>query len=136
MTKPVTLAPEAVEAVAVRVVELLRDEGHGGAPAGLVDAAQLAALLGLSRATVYEHADELQAIRVGDGPRGRLRFDADAALTAWQHRHPRVEPEPQPTTPRRRTTRQGDTPLLPVHGTTEETQHGRPPNPQRRHRER
>lgn len=41
----------------------------------LATAAELAAQLGVSRAYVYEHAERLGAIRLGRGPRARLRFD-------------------------------------------------------------
>lgn len=64
------------EAVARRVVEKLR--GEPVAPGGLLDAAEVASRHGVSRAFVYEHADELGAVRlgeVGDGRRPRLRFD-------------------------------------------------------------
>ena len=50
----------------------------------LVDAQTLAAYLGVSVGYVYEHADLLQARRLGTGPKARLRFsipDVDAALT-------------------------------------------------------
>lgn len=43
----------------------------------LVDASTVAARLGVARSYVYEHADELGAIRLGSGPRARLRFDLD-----------------------------------------------------------
>ena len=74
-----TLAPESVEAVAQRVVELMR------APlprAGLVDAQALADELGTSREWVYRNAERLGAIRLGSGARGRLRFDVEAAKAA------------------------------------------------------
>jgi hypothetical protein len=48
----------------------------------LVDAATLAAELGVSREWVYEHRDELGAIPLGKGSRPRLRFDPDAARAA------------------------------------------------------
>jgi hypothetical protein len=48
----------------------------------LVDAATLAAELGVSRDWVYEHAAELGALRLGSGPRARLRFDPVAARAA------------------------------------------------------
>jgi hypothetical protein len=41
-----------------------------------VDAATLAAELGVERTWVYEHAHELHPIRLGTGPKARLRFDA------------------------------------------------------------
>lgn len=42
---------------------------------GLIDATEVARRLGCSRDHVYAHADELGAVRVGTGPRPRLRFD-------------------------------------------------------------
>lgn len=75
---------ELVERIARRVVELLRSEPaerpHAPArPVRLVDAATLAARLGVRREWVYRHARQLDAVRLG-GPRGRLRFDLDLAL--------------------------------------------------------
>lgn len=70
---------EEIEAIADRVAELLKvEEGTAGQQDGrpvLVDAATLARILGVSRATVYANADELGAIRLGSGRRARLRFD-------------------------------------------------------------
>jgi len=57
-----------------------RKPSNGRAP--LVDAATLAATLGVSRDFVYEHADELGALRLGNGPRARLRFDVERAIAA------------------------------------------------------
>jgi hypothetical protein len=48
-------------------------------PSGLVDAGTVAAVLGVSRAWVYDHADELGGVRLGDGAKPRLRFDLNAA---------------------------------------------------------
>jgi len=42
---------------------------------GWIDANEVAARHGVSRAFVYEHADDLGAISVGGGSRPRLRFD-------------------------------------------------------------
>lgn len=58
-----------VEAVARRVVELLREEAGEALPAS-----EIARRFGLSRAWVYAHADDLAAVRIGTGPRPRLRF--------------------------------------------------------------
>lgn len=74
-----------VDAVAVRVLELL-DARQAGASPGLVDPATLAEALGVSRSTVYEHAAELGAVEVGTGSRPRLRFDAEKARAAWNRR--------------------------------------------------
>ena len=115
MSEPVTLAPAAVEAVARRVVELLADEHASPPTARLLDAAHLAELLGVSRATIYDHAAELGAIRIGAGDRPRLRFDPETALAAWKARAPEPAPEPAPRPPRRRTTPRGPE-LLPIRG--------------------
>ena len=73
------LSSEDVEAVARRTVELLRGERQ---PFSLVDAHQLAALLGVSVDYVYGHSAELGAIRLGNGRRARIRFDVNTASTA------------------------------------------------------
>jgi hypothetical protein len=87
---PARLHPEDLERladlVAERVVEQLATTPVQPAPQ-LVDATTLARRLGVDRSFIYEHADELGAIRLGEGPRARLRFDVDqaaAALTARQ----------------------------------------------------
>jgi hypothetical protein len=78
----------------------------------LVDAATLAVELGVSRDFVYEHAAELGALRLGSGPKARLRFDpiaARAALSCYGSERsqapnpaPALESEPVPTARRRR----------------------------------
>lgn len=115
MTGPVTLAPEAVEAVARRVVELLAEQRT---PTGdrLVDAAELAGLLGVERGWVYDNAEHLGAIRLGDGGRPRLRFNVERALAAWQHHGGRTEPKSEQTTPRRRHRPASSGSLLPIRG--------------------
>lgn len=45
------------------------------APDGLLSAAQVATRLGVERSWIYDHAEELRVVRLGDGPRPRLRFD-------------------------------------------------------------
>jgi len=75
-----TLDPESVEAVARRVAELLT----GDSATGLVDAAELARLMGVSRDHVYRHAAALGAVRLGTGPRARLRFDPMTARSAGE----------------------------------------------------
>jgi DNA-binding transcriptional ArsR family regulator len=77
-----------VDATARRVLELLDErETPRGGRSPLVSAAELADVLGVSRDTVYGHADELGAVRLGaDGPRPRLRFDVEKAIAAWSVR--------------------------------------------------
>jgi hypothetical protein len=95
-----TLDSDDVEAIARRVAELV---GH--AP-GLVDAQSVAAELCVDRDWVYAHARELGAVRLGDGPKARLRFDPRhvrervAALAAQPDAPP---PDERPRRRRRRT---------------------------------
>jgi hypothetical protein len=72
-----------VDAIAERVTDVLRS---GAVRVRLVDAATLADALGVSRDCVYTHASELGGERIGNGPRGRLRFDLDRALATWTSR--------------------------------------------------
>lgn len=97
------LTPDAVEQIAQRVVELLRagdaERGEPDSAARLVSAAQLARRLGVTRAWVYEHAAELGAVALGDGPKARLRFDpanAEAVLQARRRGGPGELPAPAP----------------------------------------
>jgi hypothetical protein len=58
----------------------------------LVDARDLAGELGVSIDYVYAHATELGAMRLGSGPKARIRFDlerARRALEARSYRGPR-----------------------------------------------
>ena len=69
-----------VEAIVERLVEVLRPSGADGR--GLVDANELARLLGCSTSWVYANASELGAVRLGTGKRPRLRFDPGVARSA------------------------------------------------------
>ena len=100
------LEPRLVEALEARSAQL--DTGQ------LVDAGTVAQALGLSRATIYAHADELGAIRVGDGDKPRLRFDLEQARSAWRDSS-REEPAPKPANrAARRRPRSAGAPLLPI----------------------
>lgn len=87
----------------------------------LVDATAIARQFGLSRDTVYERADELGAIRIGDGPRPRLRFDpARVADRLAGDRSGGVEaPAAQPAIRRRRRVSASPLTLLPIRGEEE-----------------
>jgi hypothetical protein len=74
----VSLDDHDIERIATRTAQLLTDQlRQSRASRRLVDAAELAATLGVERDWVYAHARQLGAVRLG-GPRGRLRFDVDA----------------------------------------------------------
>lgn len=75
----VALVADAVVARLLPALGVLDDRPSPG----LVDAATLADRLGVARSYVYEHADELGAVRLGDGPKARLRFDAEEATARY-----------------------------------------------------
>ena len=80
--EPVTLDDDDIEAVAARVVDLLRSEhacARGPRPGRRRDAR---APLEVDRDWVYANARRLGAVRLGDGPKARLRFDATRARAA------------------------------------------------------
>lgn len=113
----VALDSESVEAVAVRVAELLRGEAVGPE---LVDAAEIARRFNVSRDFIYEHASELGAIRLGEtgeGKKPRLRFDpAIVADRLLPRPHPLTDPTLRPIKPKRRRTAPAE--LLPIRGRT------------------
>jgi hypothetical protein len=76
-SKRIKLDAETVEAIARRAVELL--EARGLQKRELVDAAELARRFGIERSWVYSHAIELGAVKLGSGPKPRLRFDPQIA---------------------------------------------------------
>jgi hypothetical protein len=85
----VVLTDAQLDALADRIAERLRAADSASRPSvapRLVDARAVAQAIGISRDAVYAHADQLGGHRVGDGPRGRLRFDLDQALAAWTSR--------------------------------------------------
>ena len=73
----IKLDSQATEAIARKVVELL--EKSGLQERELVDAAELARQFGIERSWVYSHAIELGAVKLGSGPKPRLRFDPHVA---------------------------------------------------------
>lgn len=112
----------SVEAVARRVVELLRAERHSPRERRLVDAATLAAELGVDRSWVYTHRAELGAIRLGTGSKPRLRFDVDIAresLASSTRKEPQTPQTPVVTGGASRSRRQrlgSSADLLPIRG--------------------
>lgn len=107
------LAPEVVDAIARRVVELL--PRGTSAQVELVDAAELARQLGIERSWVYTHAIQLGAIKLGNGR--RLRFDPQVAIErirASARQNLDQKPRPRPRHPR---PVEGERPpLLPIRG--------------------
>ena len=81
-----TLDHEDIEAIAEhaahRVVQLLGQPTPGAYQ--LLDPKELAGALNVSLDYVYAHAADLGAMRLGDGPKARLRFDLQAAQRAMR----------------------------------------------------
>jgi hypothetical protein len=121
----VTLAQLVAADVADRVLTALdagRLFGEAPAPGRMITATQAAEMLGLSRDAVYRRKHELGAVRFGDGPRARLRFDAEkvtAALATCSTGRRSQKPNPAPrhrSRPQRTPTTAAGSPLLPVRG--------------------
>lgn len=121
------LHPDDVQAIAALVAahlaaDLERLFGPRAAPAGeLVDAAEVARRFGVTAEWVRDRAGELGAVRLGSGPRPRLRFDP----TSVADRFPRSGREGSgggDPAPRRRSTGRGrrvagtGVALLPIEG--------------------
>lgn len=73
----VRLDPESIEALARRLVELLKPVQTSPARRQLISAEAVSEWWGVGRRWVYDHADELGARRLGSGRRPRLRFDPE-----------------------------------------------------------
>lgn len=109
------LAEKVAEMLEPRLVAALEAKIANPETTGLVDAAAVADLLGIKRSTVYQHAHELGAVRIGDGDRPRLRFDPERAKAGASQ----IKRTNATTTPTRRATRpprRSTAPLLPVRG--------------------
>ena len=121
-------ASPTVEALAQRVADLLgpRLEAHlaelleqQARPPGLVDAAELARILSVTRSFVYENAELLGAYRLGetgDDRKPRLRFDIERARAALAGRDkPTLAPTRTAARPRHAAS-PTTAPLLPIRG--------------------
>lgn len=95
----------SLHAVAREVAKLI---GRSGPVDGLLTARQVAARFNVDRGWVYAHAQELGVIRIGDGPRPRLRFDPAVVAQRGLARPATAAVSPHPSQPR------GGAPLLPI----------------------
>lgn len=129
---PERLHPDDVEAIARRSGEIAAQlvlaalEGEAVAARGrgpLVTPLELAERFGVSRDWIYDHAEELGVIRMGQGPKAPLRFDPELAAAAMAARVDSVTSEEprsavvagSPARRRRRLTSSGAQ-LLPIRG--------------------
>jgi hypothetical protein len=84
--------PVFVDAIARRVLELGSDRavGRAASECALLTVAEVAARLNVSQSWVYAHKRDIGAIRLGTGPKARLRFDATAVRLALNRRETSV----------------------------------------------
>ena len=89
------LEDDQLEHLADLFAQRLGQPASAGRP--LVDATEIARLLGVSRSSVYENAQSLGAIRIGEGKSGRLRFDPEVSTRTGRN----FTPEPAAAAPGR-----------------------------------
>jgi hypothetical protein len=109
----VSLDAASVDALAHRVAELLTTSSPGREaeqPTPLLTAAEVSRWWGVDRGWIYQHAQLLGAVPLGDGKRPRLRFDADRVAQALGAR--RQNTSDAARSPRKR----ADQKLLPIRG--------------------
>src|SRR5581483_6881168 len=117
-----TLSPGDLAALAQLVTDEIQARRLVESRPGLVDATELAALLGVERGYVYENATRLGAIRLGEGPRARLRFNPEEASARLRSCHGvRTSEVAKPASSQRLPRRHGrplgtNVPLLPIRG--------------------
>lgn len=79
-----TLDHDDIEAIAAQVVQLLGQPPPLRHRVRLATAKEVAESLGVGRSWVYAHQERLRAIRLGSGPKSRLRFDLDRAAEVFR----------------------------------------------------
>ena len=101
--RDVTLSAEDVEAIAEATArKLAAFIAERRKTFGLVGPRELAEGLGVSLDYVYAHAAELGAMRLGSGPKARIRFDLDRARQSLEaRRNGQPGESPRPRRPRR-----------------------------------
>jgi hypothetical protein len=116
-SKRIALDDPTIEAIARRVVELL--ERRGVLRRELVDASELARRFGIERSWVYSHAIELGAVKLGTGPKPRLRFDPEIAARVLRRVDERSAADPPARSGERagqpQPDRKAEVRLLPIH---------------------
>lgn len=90
---PVASAVSEPDAIPDGAIDLLREADPAFPCRGLVEVDDVGRLLRVEREWVYEHKRELGAVRIGNGERGPLRFDA-AKVLAYIEAH-RINGKPE-----------------------------------------
>ena len=105
------IAHRDIRAVAEALADVLAERGlvipaSPASPARVLDAAQVADLLGRDRQWVYAHAGELGAFRYGDGPKARIGFDL-VTVERWKRERQIRDKSPARRRDRRRSSAVG-----------------------------
>lgn len=82
-----------IDAIVERVVERLSVDRRPRSRIGFASAAEVAALYGVTPSWVYANKKRLGAVKLGDGPKARLRFDLEQVEEALR---PRGASKPRP----------------------------------------
>jgi hypothetical protein len=112
MSSTVHLDAPSVEAIALRVVELLGGEAPNPA-SKMIGTAEVARRLNVSPDYVRQHRDELGGVPLGDGPKPRLRFDS-ARVDQWLAARSASPAKPPSTPGKSRPRRASERELLPI----------------------
>jgi hypothetical protein len=96
------LATRRGRLVAFDVEEIAELVASARPKVGLIDARELAEELGVARDWVYANAERLGGVRLGNGPRARLRFDVELARQALAAGGNGAQPPSNGAAPRRR----------------------------------
>ena len=107
----VRLDAQSVERIARRVAELLRSESPSASARLTAD--DVAHRYSVSRTWVYENAERLGAVRLGDGSRARLRFEPDRVREHFEAADRSAREQPDRRT-RHRWVAEAD--LIPIRG--------------------
>ena len=120
---PASLDPETIDAIAHRVVDLLRESESVAAESDYLTATDIARIYGVRPGWVYAHAVELGVVPLGRGVRPRLRFDPEvvakrlgACSTDRESDLGAVPPPDRESQRPRRAATGSNTDLLPIRG--------------------
>lgn len=83
MSAPARLHPDDVRAIAEAVADLLATGRERPVEVRLADAAEIAEAYRVTAGYVRANAARLGAVRIGNGPRPRLRFDPEVVAERW-----------------------------------------------------
>jgi len=107
------------------LADMIADRLSARAAGELIDASELARRIGRSREFVYEHSEQLGAVRIGDGERPRLFFAWPGVLERLDGTAKRRTRKPTPALairPRRQRRTQ-PVELLPIGGASRRNHH-------------